>query len=82
MLAWMMSPIRRHGRLVWIAAGVALVLSVVSFLVWDRASPESAASKKLPPEELVKLLKENAVRAHRSEKRSTPHPRLDQGESP
>jgi hypothetical protein len=82
MLASMMSAIRRHGRFLWIAGGIALALGVVYFLLWEPPSPESAASKKLPPEELVKLLKENTVRAERSEKRSTPHPRLDQAESP
>jgi hypothetical protein len=78
----MMSAIRRNGRLVWIIAGVALALAAVFFLTRDPVPDPAASGKPVSPDELVKLLRENTVRAEPSPRRSTPPPRLDQRESP
>lgn len=80
----MMSTLRRHGRLVWIALGVALALGGALFLMRDRtpAGGSAASEKKLSPEELVKLLRENTVRADPIPVRSTPQRGLDQRKSP
>jgi hypothetical protein len=83
-LTSMMSVMGRHGRWAWIVAGVALALGVLFYLVSDRTPPagSAASAQKVSPEELVKLLRENTVRADPKPVRSTRQPGLDQRKSP